>query len=385
MIKSITPKQIKATNRQLIYNYIYESDRVSQQDISYALRLSRPTVATNLAELEADGLIFKNGQQNSDLIGRKAVVYSIVTDYRVAIGVELMRRETKIIAVDLYGRKIDREVMAIQYKNEEHYYQEVCDAIEQFIASHAFRREQLLGIGFAMQGLVSSDGTTVVYGAILDNTGLTVDAFSRHLPYPCIFVHDPEGAALTELWNSPELSNAIYVSLSRHLGGAMITNGLVRAGKHGHNATFEHISVQPGGKLCYCGRRGCMETVCSMQALLGDEVPETFFEAVRAGQPEAVSRWQTYLGYLASMIDALHLVRDVDVILGGHLAPFLTQEDIQYLYDRIRSSSPFHDADDYIVISKMPKHNITIGAALLYIRAFLEDIDAKDRDRVIHM
>jgi len=85
------------------------------------------------------------------------------------------------------------------------------------------------------------------------------------------------------------------------------------------------------------------------------------------------------------MIDALHLVRDVDVILGGHLAPFLTQEDIRYLYDRIRSASPFHDADDYIVISKMPKHSITIGAALLYIRAFLEDIDAKDKDRVIHM
>ena len=385
MRKSITPKQIKATNRQLIYNYIYESDRVSQQDISYALRLSRPTVATNLAELEADGLIFKNGQQNSDLIGRKAAVYSIVTDYRVAIGVELMRREAKIIAVDLYGRKIDREVMAIQYKNEERYYQEICGMIERFVAAHVFRREQLLGIGFAMQGLISSDGTAVVYGAILSNTGLTVDVFSRHLPYPCLFIHDPESAALTELWNSPGLSNAIYVSLSRHLGGAMITNGLVRAGKHGHNATFEHIPVQPDGKLCYCGHRGCMETVCSMQALLGDEAPETFFEAVRSGQPEAVARWQTYLGYLANMIDALHLVRDVDVILGGHLAPFLTQEDIRYLYDRIRSASPFHDADDYIVISKMPKHSITIGAALLYIRAFLEDIDAKDKDRVIHM
>ena len=290
MRKSITPKQIKATNRQLIYNYIYESDRVSQQDISYALRLSRPTVATNLAELEADGLIFKNGQQNSDLIGRKAAVYSIVTDYRVAIGVELMRREAKIIAVDLYGRKIDREVMAIQYKNEERYYQEICGMIERFVAAHAFRREQLLGIGFAMQGLISSDGTAVVYGAILSNTGLTVDVFSRHLPYPCLFIHDPESAALTELWNSPGLSNAIYVSLSRHLSGAMITNGLVRAGKHGHNATFEHIPVQPDGKLCYCGRRGCMETVCSMQALLGDEAPETFFEAVRSGQPEAVAR-----------------------------------------------------------------------------------------------
>ena len=104
MTKSITPKQIKANNRQQIYNYIYESGKVSQQDIAYALRLSRPTVAANLAALETDGMIFKNGQQDSELIGRKAVGYSIVHGYRVAIGVEVRRRKVILIAVNLYGR-----------------------------------------------------------------------------------------------------------------------------------------------------------------------------------------------------------------------------------------------------------------------------------------
>ena len=97
MGKSITPKQIKATNKQLIYDYIYKAEKVSQQEIAYTLRLSRPTVASNLSELEADGLIFKNGQQDSELIGRKAVGYSIVPDYRVAIGVEVRSSIVKII------------------------------------------------------------------------------------------------------------------------------------------------------------------------------------------------------------------------------------------------------------------------------------------------
>ena len=232
-----------------------------------------------------------------------------------------------------------------------------------------------LGIGFAMQGLISSDGTTVLYGAILSNTGLKVDAFSKYLPYPCVFIHDPEGAALTELWHSPNLSNAMYISLSDHLGGAMITNGLVRAGKHGHNATFEHIQVRMRGDLCYCGKRGCLETLCSLNALLGDDPPEPFFEAVRNGSPEETKRWKAYLDNLAMMLNMLHLVRDVDIVLGGHLAAFLAEEDIQYLYDRIRDLTPFGDPDDFLVLSKMPKNNITIGGALLYIRAFLEDID----------
>lgn len=378
MKKSITPKQIKATNRQLICRYIYENEKVSQQELSYELHLSRPTVAANLAELEADGLIYRNGQLESELIGRKAVAYSVKEDFRIAIGVEVIKKQIKMIAVNLYGRKIERQVLDLPYRNQEDYFEKSAQAVLSFAQSCGFRQEQILGVGFAIQGLISADGTRVVYGKILDNTGLTIDVYGRHLPWPCFFIHDPEGAALTELWYSPDLLNAFYVSLSRHLGGAMITNGKVHAGKHGHNATFEHIRVRPQGELCYCGQRGCVETVCSMQALLGDGEPEPFFEAVRSGEPKAAARWKKYLGSLAGLICTLHLVRDVDVILGGHLALFLTQEDVQYLYDRIRVLTPFEEADDYIILSKMPAHSITVGAALPFIRQFLDHFDEKD-------
>ena len=92
MTKRITPGQIKKTNRQQIYTYIYENRKVSQQEIAYGLHLSRPTVASNLAEMEEDGLIYKNGQLDSDQIGRKAIAYSVASAYRIAIGVELTRR-----------------------------------------------------------------------------------------------------------------------------------------------------------------------------------------------------------------------------------------------------------------------------------------------------
>ena len=174
----------------------------------------------------------------------------------------------------------------------------------------------------------------------------------------------------------------MYISLSDHLGGAMITNGLVRAGKHGHNATFEHIQVFPQGKLCYCGRRGCLETMCSLKALLGDDAAEDFFKTLHRGGQAEQTRWNAYLDSLALMLNMLRLVRDVDLVLGGHLAQYLREEDINDLYDRMRELSPFSDADDYLVLSKMPKHNITIGAALLYIRAFLEDIDVKDTPEI---
>ena len=378
MTKRITPKQIKKTNRQLIYDFIYQNRKVSQQDLAYSLRLSRPTVAANLTDLEEDGLIYKNGQLESDQIGRKAVAYSVVADYRVAIGVELMQEKAKIIVIDLYGREIDHTAFRIQYENEVRYYKRVCDGILKFTRSLGVQEEQVLGAGIAVQGLASADGTTIIYGKILKCTGLKITAFSCHLPYPCSFIHDPDGAALSELWVSPELTDAIYLSLSRNLGAAAIAGRKVVVGKHGHNATFEHISFNPKGELCYCGKRGCLETFCSAKALLGEEDAAAFFREVRRGAPEQKRRWQTYLKHLARAINNIHLVQDVDFVLGGHLAPYLTEADIQFLYKEIQQYIPFEEEFDFIRLSKMPSHNITIGAALPYIRSFLEDTGAKD-------
>ena len=72
MKKSITPGQIKETNRNLVYQHLYKNPDSSQQDISYALRLSRPTVTALLAELEQEGMICKNGVIASAYAGRKA-------------------------------------------------------------------------------------------------------------------------------------------------------------------------------------------------------------------------------------------------------------------------------------------------------------------------
>ena len=87
MKKTITPSQIKQNNRSLIYHFIYKNKKVSQQDISFALRLSLPTITTNLAALERDGLIRKNGLISTEYVGRKACAYSIVPDYRISFGV----------------------------------------------------------------------------------------------------------------------------------------------------------------------------------------------------------------------------------------------------------------------------------------------------------
>lgn len=375
MKRSITPNQIKQNNRNLIYHYIYKNGKVSQQDISYDLRLSRPTVTANLTAMETDGLIQKRGSIDTEFVGRKAAAYSVIPDYRVSIGVEILKKEIKIIAVDLYGEKIRRIAHDIAYEYKDAYFKTVCDKILEFKHMLHITDKQLLGIGFAMQGLVSPDRQTVLYGEILSCTGLPIGVFTRHLSYPCSFIHDADSAAIAELWVSPELSDAFYLSISKHLGAAMISKGQILTGKHGHNSTIEHIQMKPDGALCYCGKRGCMETLCSLNALLSEnESLDDFFARVRRNDTSARNRWTAFLTELAKAVNLLHLIYDTDFILGGYLAPYLCEEDIAFLHEQIRQLTPFAEESDFLLISKMPKHNITIGAALPYIQNFLNTL-----------
>ncbi len=374
MKKSITPNQIKQNNRSLIYDYIYKNRKVSQQDISYDLRLSRPTVTTNLTTMENDGLIQKTGRMDTELVGRKAAAYSIVTDYRISIGVEILKKEVKMIAVNLYGEKMNRMTYKTAFTCSDSYFKDICDKILAFKDSLGTTDEQILGIGFAMQGLVTPDKQTILYGEILSCTGLSISELSRHLPYPCSFIHDAESAAISELWVSPGLTDAFYLSLSRHLGAAIISKGTILTGKHGHSSTIEHIPMQPDGSRCYCGRRGCMETLLSLTSLLAEsETPERFFANVRQKEPSALDRWNLFLTNLAKAVNMLHLIYDTDFILGGYIAQYLQEEDLTFLHKQIQQMTPFTEAQDFLLISKMPKHNISIGAALPYIQAFLND------------
>lgn len=248
MKRSITPNQIKENNRSLIYHYIYEKRQVSQQDIAYDLRLSRPTVTTNLSALEEKGVIRKEGQIDTEYVGRKAAAYSIVPDYRIGVGVEILKKEIKIIAVNLYGEKIRHAAVPVDFEYKDAYFQKVCDAVIDFKNELNISEEQILGVGFAMQGLVAPDGQTILYGEILSCTGLSVTRFSEHLPFPCRFIHDADSAAISELWVSPELKDAFYLSLSRHLGAAIISKGAILPGKHGHRL-YDRAYTDEAGRL----------------------------------------------------------------------------------------------------------------------------------------
>ena len=118
-----------------------------------------------------------------------------------------------------------------------------------------------------------------------------------------------------------------------------------------------------------------METYCSLQALLKPtESLEAFMYQLRLDNPVYRERWNEYLIYLAKAIDNLHMVIDYDVILGGTLGQVLSSSDIRFLHEFIKKNSAFPSQRKFIKISHTASIPNAKGAALPFVREFLDII-----------
>lgn len=361
--------------RKRVYELIYKTQRISKQDIAYQLTLSLPTVSQQLQSLEASGLIERNGSFASTG-GRKAQIISCIYDARISIGIEIRLHTLSMAAIDLRGTLLHTIQYAVPFSNTPDYFELLGEKLTHFLTSLAYPSSSILGIGIVLQGLISADGKTVTYGKILNCTGLTVRAISQYLPFPCTMIHDAEAAATLELWQQPEKKNAIFFHIRENLSGALIVNGKFLKGCELKSGVFEHMTIIPDGKPCYCGKRGCMETCCSVSALLeGDETLEDFFLHLRKKEHSYEERWLSYLSALTIAIDNLHMVIDYDVILGGSIAPYITDNDIDLLLSKIQKASAFPTDRHFISTASCAGIPIACGAALPYIRKFLESLD----------
>ena len=374
--KGLTTIALKKINRSKIYQYIYRSKLTSKLQIVQDLQMGLSTVSQNLNLLENEGLIEKNGYFDSTG-GRKANAIQIVSDFRISIGVGILKNMFHITAIDLYGNTVYTDTIPLTYSNTAAYYQQITDKVKDFIDKNQYPENKILGVSIATQGITSPDNTTVIYGNIMNNTGMRLKDFSRHLPYPCHLEHDSKSAAFLELWNHPELDSAVVLLLNRNLGGAIITTHQIHQGCSMHSGTIEHICVNPDGPLCYCGNRGCLETYCSANSLeqaSGMTIKE-FFPLLREKKsPQLIQIWEDYLKHLAFAMKNLNLVIDAPIIISGYLAPYFTEEDTDYLLEQINSMTPFELEKEQLLVGTHGQYTPAIGAALFYVKEFIHSV-----------
>ena len=129
----------------------------------------------------------------------------------------------------------------------------------------------LIGIGIGVPGFVHPE-TNIVENAV--NIGWQqfdlIDTFKQLTNLPVYVANDANIAALGENWQGAgeQAKNLLAVTLGTGVGGGIIVNGSLLVGENGTAGEIGHITVDPQGGLCNCGRRGCLETIASATGIV---------------------------------------------------------------------------------------------------------------------
>ncbi|MGX6742124.1 ROK family protein [Streptomyces xantholiticus] len=188
--------------------------------------------------------------------------------------------------------------------------------------------------GVAVPGIVDAEHGIAVYAANLGWRDVPMrELLSRRLDgAPVALGHDVRTGGLAEgrIGAGRGIDRFLFVPLGTGIAGAIGIAGTIEAGAHGCAGEIGHIVVRPGGPVCGCGQRGCLETLASAAAVThawaaasGEAAADAAdcAKAVEAGDKTATTVWQEAVDALADgLVTALTLLDPRTLIIGGGLA-----------------------------------------------------------------
>lgn len=375
--EKLSANEIKTKNRQMIYSYIRERGSVSKQDIVVDMQLSLPTVTSNLEFLKKQGLI-DTSRKIKNTGGRNATAFTYIENARLAIGVDITERHIKAVAVNLSGEIVSLVRRRIKFDlGDDAYLKEIGEVVECVKKESGVKEENLLGVGISVPGLISDDGEYVAYGLTLDFTGYKKKEIAKYIPYRSRLIHDSYAAGYGETWSDQRIRNAFYISLSNSVGGAVIIDNAIYEGNTQKGGEIGHMTVvRDGGEQCYCGKRGCFDTVCRAGNLdqYTDGDLEEFFNCLKAGDENARRLWDAYLDDLAMAIHNIKMLFDGDIILGGYVGAYI-KDYMNDLCQRVDARDPFEDrSEEFLIECRYKVEAAAAGAALYFIDEFFDNI-----------
>lgn len=358
----------KFATKSKIVNYIINKQNTSKVEISKDLNLSMPTVLSNVKDLLEKGIIIENGEYESTG-GRKAKSIGINPSYRYAMGIVITANHVGMVLVNLKYEIVKSDRIRLKFSPDMSYCSQISTLAEKFLKDMK-QREELLGIGISIPGIINQDQRLVIKSHALKLENYSLSFLEQALSVPVYFSNDANAAMMAEDLNIHK--NAIYLSLNQTLGGAFCIDGKLFPGENQKAGEFGHMILVPVGRKCYCGKSGCADAYCAASALIDEntESVEQFMQQIRSGAEEAKAKWEEYLDYLAILISNLRMAYDMDIILGGEMGGYLIDYMVP-LGEKVIQYNGFDHDLRYLKNCSYKKEASAVGAAKHFLQEFI--------------
>jgi predicted NBD/HSP70 family sugar kinase len=264
---------LRDRNRQRVLDVLRIRGRTSQADIARATGLSRTTIHTLIGELKQEEMVVEvDGRPAGAGSGRPAVQLVLQKTSRAVLGIDFGHSHVQVAVADLA-----HNVLAERHRDLDvnHRAKEALDFSEEMaaevLAEVGIDRSRVIGAGIGIPGPVDRERGTAGSATILPGwVGLRIaDAMQKRLGLPVDIENDANLGALAELtWGAGrDCTNFAYIKAATGIGAGLVIDGALLRGATGTAGEIGHTTLDERGALCYCGNRGCLETVASGPAI----------------------------------------------------------------------------------------------------------------------
>jgi len=260
-----TRSQTRHHNSRLVLKTIYDAGEISRAEIARRTRLTRPTVSTLANGLLESGLVVEAGPGPS-AGGKRPTLLSINEDGPCLLTLDLSGDDYRGALVTLRGRVIQRAARPAAALRGE-----AALACVYQLGDALLPAGPLLGVGVATPGLVDTHRGIVLRAVNRDWIDVPLgQRLAERYECPVHVANDSHMAALAEYTygDAPGGGNVIVIRVGQGVGAGIILNGRPFYGDGYGAGEIGHVVVDPGGALCSCGNRGCLETTSSIPAML---------------------------------------------------------------------------------------------------------------------
>ncbi len=388
-IRKATREQTRVHNSRLVLRTIYEREQISRADVARETRLTRTTVSDVVAELMAQGMAEEVGYGPSSG-GKPPILLRVIPDSRHLIGMDLASDEFRAAVVNLRGQVRRQLTIPLHDRDGEAALALVYEIVE---ALRAATDRPLLGIGIGSPGLMDASNGIVRRSVNLDWRDLPLRSLlEERFDLPVYVANDSQVAALGEytFGNGSDVENLVVIKVGHGIGAGIVLNGRLFHGETSGAGEIGHVTVVENGEPCRCGNLGCLETVASVRALIGQaeaiaygdphsllhrfaagpgEITiETICQALEAGDVQVeqmIRRVGQYLGIAAANIVALLSTRRIVIAgsvacLGQRLLDVVQQEMIRHCLAIVATEAE-------VVLSSIGSDIVILGASALVL------------------
>ncbi|SEW53881.1 ROK family transcriptional regulator [Chitinophaga arvensicola] len=258
----------KSLKRSII-DHLDQAGNTTITDLTVALNISVPKTTSLINELVTDGIVKEYGKDDSKG-GRRASMYGLVAESGFFIGVDIKNFHVNLGLLNFKKELVNSEMhVPFTLANTPESFKDLIQVILHFINNAPVDKKKIFAACLNLSGRINSE-KGYSYSYFHFNEEPLSQIVENAIGIKTFVENDSRAMAYGEFYNGTvhDEKNVLFLNLDYGIGLGIMIDGKIYRGKSGFSGEFGHIPIFSNELICHCGKKGCLETEASGQALI---------------------------------------------------------------------------------------------------------------------